>query len=103
MMSFLIFLLASIGLTLIINLSFIFKPLREKMCKINSFIGKLLKCSQCTGFWASLFVQFLVLIHERASFIFFFTDIYFILYGFIGSFVCYLVYLLIKPLIDKYD
>lgn len=102
-MSFLIFILSTLGLTLIITNSYLLKPLREKINEVNPFFGKMIKCSQCTGFWVSLFVQFIILICERGGFLFFWTDIHFILFGFIGSFICYVVYLLIKPLIDKYD
>jgi uncharacterized membrane protein len=102
-MEFLIFILSTVGLTFIITMSYIFNPLRKKMNVICPVIGKMLHCSQCTGFWSSLLVQFMILIYKRLSFTFYWTDVYYILYGFIGSFICYLIYLLIKPLIDKYD
>lgn len=103
MLSFLIFLFSTIGSTLIITQSFAFKKIREKANDINSILGKLLKCSQCTGFYMALICQFIILFKERGLFIFYWTDFYFILYGFIGSLFCYLTYLLIKPLINKYD
>lgn len=102
-MNFLIFLLSTIGCTLIITISFIFKNIRDKAKTINPLFGKLLSCSQCTGFYVALVIQSIILIHERISISFTWFDLYYILYGFIGSFVCYLVYLLIKPLIDKHD
>lgn len=100
-MNFLIFLLSTVGLTLIITSSYIFKPIREKANNINKNLGKLLSCSQCTGFYAGLFIQFITLIYEKHNFTFY--DFYFIIYGFIGSFVSYVTYLLLKPLINKYD
>jgi len=102
-MDFIIFLLATIGFTLIINVSFLFKAIRDWTKNKNKYLSKLVTCSQCAGFWASLIVQFIILIHQRMAFAFYWCDLYYILYGFIGSFVCYLTYLLIKPLIDKFD
>jgi len=103
MLTFLILILSTIGATLIITQSYIFKPIREKACNINNHLGKLISCSQCVGFYVAIIFQFIILLNERNGFIFYLSDIYYILYGFIGSFVCYVVYLLIKPLIDKYD
>jgi hypothetical protein len=102
-MSFLIFLFSTIGLTLIITTSFIFKNIRNKAKEINPILGKLFSCSQCAGFYVALLIQFIILIHDRMIFHFTWVDLYYILYGFIGSLVSYIVYLLIKPLIDKYD
>ena len=102
-MSFLIFLLSTIGLTLIITISYLFRNIRKQAFKINKTIGKLISCSQCTGFYSALFIQTIILLHERNEFIFYTSDLYYIIYGFIGSFVSYLTYLLIKPLIIKYD
>ena len=103
MLNFVIFLLSSIGATLIITQSYLFKSIREKALKINPMLGKLLKCSQCCGFWISLMIQFIILFKERMEIVLYWSDFYYIIYGFIGSFVCYLIYLLIKPLMDKYD
>jgi len=103
MLHFLIFLLSTIGATLIITQSYIFEPIRKKFNKIGPKFGKLFECSQCIGFYIALIVQFIILLKERMEFIFYLSDIYYILYGFIGSFVCYLTYLIMKPLMDKYD
>ncbi|MCK9416670.1 hypothetical protein M0Q97_08445 [Candidatus Dojkabacteria bacterium] len=103
MLELIIFLLSTIGATLITTQSYLFKSTREKINKINPKLGKLVKCPQCSGFYWGIIIQFIILIHQRNSFIFYFTDLYYIIYGFIGSFVCYLIYLLIKGLIDKYD
>lgn len=102
-MNFLIFILSTIGLTLIINNSYFFKSIREKINGISPIMGKMIKCSQCTGFWTALLIQFIILVNERGSFMFFWSDFYYIIYGFIGSFVCYSTYLLLKPLMNKYD
>lgn len=103
MLSFIIFLLSSIGLTMIITHSYIFKPLRKKINSISPFFGKLINCCQCTGFYVSIIIEAIIFLKERNNFIFYWSDFYYILYGFIGSFVCYLTYLMIKPLMDKYD
>jgi len=92
MLDFIIFLLSTFGLTMIVTNSFIFKGFRNYMCSKNKFIGKLFTCTQCFGFWSALIVYFLMI-----------YEIYFILYGFIGSIICYGGYLLLKPYIDKYD
>lgn len=103
MFNFIIFLLSTIGATLIVTQSYIFKSFRERIQKFNTTLGKLFKCCMCMGFWMGLVIQFVILLHERMEFVFYCSDVYYILYGFIGSFVCYLIYLLIKPLMDKYD
>lgn len=96
MLEFLIFILSSIGLTFIINFHYIFKWLRNFFDKINpSFLGKGIKCPACLGFWSGMFVHFI-----QMGFIF---DLNILLYGFASSFICYLAYLIIKPLMDKYD
>ena len=102
-MNFIIFLLSTIGLTLIITKSYIFKPVRNKLQSLNKNLGKLINCSQCVGFYAGILIQFIILYHERLEFIFYWGDLFYIIYGFIGSFVSYLIYLLLMPLITKYD
>ena len=86
-------------MTFMISLHFIFKWLRDYFMKINpSFLGRGIKCLACTGFWNGLIIRSIQLISNGETF-----DLDLLLYGFIGSFVVYVVYLLIKPLIDKYD
>jgi len=102
-MDFIIFLLSTIGLTLIITNSYLFKPIRNRIMLFNKDLGKLIHCSQCTGFYVSLFIQLIILIHDRNGFYFNIMDIYYIIYGFIGSYASYVSYLLLKPHIDKYD
>jgi hypothetical protein len=101
MLDFIIFLLSTIGATLIITQSYILKPLRKKILKINNFFGKLLHCSQCCGFWVAMIIETLLLIYHNQFDLN--SLIIIILYGFIGSFISYLTYLLIRPLMDKYD
>jgi hypothetical protein len=99
MLELIIFILATVGLTFIISLHFIFKWLRDYFMKINpSFLGKGINCPACVGFWSGLIVNSIQLLHYHQSF-----DLNLLLYGFIGSLVSYIIYLLIKPLIDKYD
>ena len=103
MLEFLVFIMATVGATFIITFSYIFKPIREWIKKRNNFIGKLIECPQCSGFWMSFIIQFIILIHSRGQFVFYYLDFYYITYGFIGSLFSYIIYLLIKPLMDKYD
>ncbi len=100
-MEFIEFILATIGLTFIITQSYLFKNFREWISIKSDFFGKLFKCSACFGFWSGVFV--------KTSLIFYYHNINYLdsliilLYGFIGSIICYVTYLLIKPLINKYD
>jgi hypothetical protein len=82
----------TIGLTLIINRSYIFNPIRLYADKKNRHIGKLLKCSQCMGVWSTLI-----------NYLFIYLGLDIIVFAFAGSFFCYLTYLLMKPLFDKHD
>ena len=102
-MDIIIFILSTIGLTLIITTSYIFRRARQYWWKKSPLIGKLIKCPQCTGFWVGIFIQYTMLWHQRGGFTFGIEDVYYIIYGFIGSVVSYITYLIIKPLIDKYD
>ncbi len=83
MLAFLEIILATAGLTFIVTQSRLFQ-----------FIQKwyFFQCPLCFGFWAGLICY---LTHQYQ------LDI--INYGFIGSFISYILYLLVKPLIDKYD
>jgi hypothetical protein len=101
MLDFTIFLLATIGLTMIITQSYIFKPIRENIQKISPFLGKLLHCPMCFGFWSGILIKTSLLIFYQQFVLL--SLIIIVLYGFIGSFMSYLTYLLIKPLMDKYD
>ena len=90
------FILATIGLTFIFVHFYIFKWLRELLK------WKLLYCFGCVGFWSGLIVYFLY----NLEYIIPYTNIKLgelINYGFIGSFMSYSLYLILCPLIKKYD
>lgn len=54
-MSQFLILSAAYGLTLIVTESYLFKPLRQLAYRHSpDFIGKLLYCCICTGFWAGV-------------------------------------------------
>lgn len=96
------FILISIGLTFIIVLSYIFNKIRNSISKKSKTLGKLVKCTMCVGFHVGVLVKFLLMYYYGHTFIY--DDIIIIvLYGFISSLCSYVLYLLIKPLIDKYD
>lgn len=98
-MDLLIFILSTIGLTFIITFFYIFQWLRDYLKRISpKFLGKGIGCPACVGFWAGLIVRSIQLVHLGGIF-----DIDIILYGFIGSFVSYTAYLLLKSLMDKFD
>ena len=56
-MDFLYWVLASFGITTIISVSKIFKPVREFIGAKSKFLGELLACSMCTGFWVGVFLS----------------------------------------------
>lgn len=95
--------MATIGATFITTQSYLFKNVRNKAYKLNQSLGKLLKCPQCSGFYWGIIIQFVILFHLRNNIILYLSDFYYIMYGFIGSIVCYVSFLLLKSLIDKYD
>jgi hypothetical protein len=84
--------LATIGLTFIITLSSLFKPLRDWTSRW--IIGKLFHCPMCFGFWAGLLNY--LLIFQTFNWLL-------IPYAFLGSFVSYTAYLLLRYFMDKYD
>lgn len=102
-MNLFLFLLACLGLTFIITISYIFRPVREKSAAISPVLGKLLKCPQCMGFWVGLIVRALDMWHLGLFSVLQWSDLYNICYGFASSFVCYAVYLLLKFFMEKYD
>ena len=58
----LIFLLATIGMTVIITDSWLFNRIRLKAESKNKYLGKLLSCNLCCGFWPAVLVKFLLII-----------------------------------------
>jgi hypothetical protein len=93
------FILATIGMTFIITQFYIFEGIRKFICKHSKFLGKLISCTACTGFWSGCLIKLLLLIYYQQVI----SLIIILIYGFIGSIVCYITYLLIKPLMIKYD
>ena len=102
-MSNILLILASVGLLLILKYGFIFNTLREyiksKAYSINNTLGtyitKLLSCSQCLGFWCG-FVIFLLngILEQDYNLLIYYS----ILFGFISSFICNVVDMLITLL-----
>jgi len=96
------FLLSTIGLTFILTQSKLFKPFREWCKRKNKLLGYLTSCSQCTGIYSGFIIYFLY----KITYIIPIININLgelINYGFMGSFICYLTFLLLKPLINEYD
>lgn len=58
MVDFLLWMMASIGLTDILVNGRIAKPLRDSV-KYNNFLNDMLTCSQCAGTWVGLFCAIL--------------------------------------------
>ena len=56
-MDFLYWVLASFGITTIVSVSKIFKPVRDFAETKSKFLGELLACSMCTGFWVGVFLS----------------------------------------------
>jgi hypothetical protein len=81
------YILAVIGLQRIISFSMVLRPIREKVTEWSTFIGYMLSCSQCIGFWSAFFVYLLL-----------YYKVYFVVYMLIGSFACELVSKLLKKL-----
>lgn len=98
-----VLLIATLGATFIVNFSYIFKPLREKVKKKSQKFGKLLGCPQCLGLWFGLLFESVLMIKMGVWQALEWGDLYHVLYGFITSIFCYTVYLLLKPLMNKYD
>jgi len=104
MLDLLIYILVNIGITIIVTQSKLFKPLREYFCKISpNYLGVLVGCSLCTGFWSGLFTSLFflspTLMINPSMWMFLFP----LFDGAISSIVCFTFYLLIKPLMNKYD
>jgi len=48
-------LLGLIGITVIVTQSKIFEPIRKLVDSIHSFLGGMISCAMCAGFWVGLF------------------------------------------------
>ena len=105
-MNNILLILAAIGLLLILKYGFIFSAPREfiksKAYSINNALGlyieKLLSCSQCLGFWSGFIIFLLTGILEQSYHLLLY---YSILFGFITSFICNVVDMLMTLRILK--
>ena len=104
MLNFIIYLMINIGLTMIVTQSKLFKPIREIFCKINpNFLGVLFSCSMCFGTWSGILTSLIFYSPALSVNSYLNVFLYPILDGFISSVTCYVFYLLIKPLINKFE
>jgi hypothetical protein len=90
------FILAIFGGSTIICFSNIFKPIRDYLIKINpKFLGKLITCFLCTGFWLGFILSCLGLapFTNLSPYYVFITQI---LDGFCGAGVSWLFYCVLK-------
>lgn len=81
--------IAGMGATMIITISRLFKPIQS--------LNKFFKCPMCIGFWVGVSIQ---TINYQPN-IEFITKAF--LFGCITSISSYTWYILMKPLINKYD
>jgi len=49
--------LVAFGITTIISISKIFKPVREWVSERNQFISDMIACSMCLGFWVGILLS----------------------------------------------
>ena len=102
-METILFFLACLGATFIINISYIFIPIRDFVASKSEKLGKLMRCPMCMGFWVGLIFRALFMWHGEEFVDIKWSDIYNLTYGFASSFVCYSSYLLLKYFMEKYD
>ncbi len=82
MITLLLWILVSFGMTVTVTLSTLFSPLRIKATKINHWLGDLVRCPMCFGFWVGLGLS-----------TFWFSPTGFILLdGFLSLSTCWLLY-----------
>ena len=67
-----------------------------------SFFGILFTCTMCFGWWSGLLTS-LIWFSPTAYYVHYVIYLNPLLDGFLSSIVCYTFYLLIKPLMNKYD
>lgn len=77
--------LATVGLTTIINSSYLFKGVRSFFI-FNKHLHKFIHCPMCVGFWSGLFLSG-----------------YSLKYALAGSISSYTWYLITKELVNKFD
>ena len=55
--NFLVWIFTLMGITIIVTQSSIFNAIRQKIAKLNSYLGMLVSCPLCFSFWAGLFLS----------------------------------------------
>ena len=63
-MNFLLFILATIGMSHIVVDSSLFAPVREWLGKKIPFIGKIMDCYQCSGTWCGFVMGALLISYD---------------------------------------
>ena len=58
-LDFLRFVIIVYGLTNIVTTSYLFKPIRTRLKSFNTYLGEMIKCSMCFGYWAGVLISFL--------------------------------------------
>jgi hypothetical protein len=58
LVNFLIWAFTLLGLTMIVTVSAITLPIRNKIAQLNRFIGELLSCPMCFSFWAGMLLSY---------------------------------------------
>ena len=92
MLEFILYILGVVGCTFVVTQSYIFKGVRDYVGK-NKYLGKLIKCPMCFGFWAGLFFYFSrEMVYCRP-----------LLMAFSASFVCYMFYLFLVERMNRFD
>ena len=56
-MDYFLFILSSVGITTIFTISSIFEPVRDFLEKRSAYVGEMINCPMCTGFWVGLVVS----------------------------------------------
>lgn len=56
-MDILFYVLSVVGVTTIVTQSFIFSPIREWVKSKHDFLGTLIECPTCFGFWVGVFLS----------------------------------------------
>ena len=54
LISFILFLFGSVGITIILTKGDILEPLREGVSRLSEKLGYLVSCPMCSGFWIGL-------------------------------------------------
>jgi len=107
-LAFILTLLASVGATLIITTSYLFRPLQNAFTKEkHPYLYKLFRCPMCMGVYVGMFLQFIIMLFVRERFawdyiLFNIWDIVPIIFqGFATSIISYLVFLWMLSMEDE--